>query len=663
MDHIDLSSMGGILAESSDEDGAADDAPRAAVVAASSALASGQEDPQLPLPQIDMPKEGALVVDSGLAARPAFARQSAELLQYARQVKATKAALAKLQVATEAGNAANDTLALVATTLPGANALLGGAVKRRRLDKASAMPKQFCALALAAHIPLRQDIRVGVKRKRLVCAMARFLLRRQESALAKVLDNARLLSNSVPARGGNLFSAFAYAHQWDESRSFFARFAASEDIKHRAGKVGQHIEVMVQRGSCAFELTDLANEQSHKYSEEWLAPHLAVEGTGASDIWPGLKRCLPQWWQVDANGNGMASIAEAFDVSIFLPLGDRASSNVAIMRHIGCAWESSPLDQKRKVLVLMETCQVHSHHRGKCQLTSLKRHVGRHYSIAQMYRLPDVRSGVIAYAERYIDERFVRDVRTQPPPGAERCKVFVDILFHLGRAHHRRSANRESALLRDLRAFLEVANGDPCPEDGVIRHHCIAAPGATPCCASEEDAREKYTTRLINVLLGPSERLPTESRWTNLLPAMKRTLLRKFLHNINLHVVGNRQGGDAPDAIMMDDEAQAASDYFTKINGVRAKRAAEYLQDEGTLWELAVLTVGLDIVDDLLFAMLGGAERTEAPAKVRELLDRPTSLIAEVQESLLKLLDGGRSGPTGAPRDWLDEDKPLVFRR
>lgn len=630
---------GGLLADPSDDECAAHDAGEPVACAGARAGQAFGAGAARGDQQIDMPEGSLLVPADRPVAKARFARRSVELMQHARQVRAIKDTETKLVAATASAKGANEMVTLIAGVLPGANALLGGAVKRRRFDRTTAKPPDFCALVLAAHIPCRQDLRVGVKRKRLVAAMAKFLQQRQQSALASVLESAKRMGHSASAAGGRPWQAFIYTHQWDESRSYFARNPVYEEIKHKAGFTGQHIEIMVQRGACTFDLSDIAAGVSHQYTEEWLTPHLSIEGTSASAIYPGLVKGLPPCMRFGvAEGSASISLlAESFDVSVFLPLGDRASANLSVMRHLGCAWEELPANSKRKILMLMETCQVHSHHRGKLQVVGLKKHVARHYSICQMYRLPRIQQNLIKHIESVVKKKFERDARAPPPQAAQKTKVFLDTLFHLDKDHHRRSGTNVSAMLQDFQLFLGMANGDP--GDRALRHHCLAAPGAKPCCTSLDDAREKYTTALINVLLGPSERLPTESRWTNLLPAMKRTLLRRFLHDINVHKATG-SSTDLPESVAMDDEAQASADFFKKINGVREKRAKEYLTDDNTIWELIVHVVSLDVIDDLLYAMLGGAERTHAPAKVHALIDRKESLIAKAQAALLRLLDG-----------------------
>lgn len=199
MSQIDLPPDGGPLAESSDDESCVDlvGSPRAL---AAHAVAQGNGAivaPMPPLSQVDLLGGGLLVEAGSVAKRPVYAQRSPELLAIARQVRATKLAESKLQSAVAAASDANATITLVATVLPGANALLGGAVKRRRLQQAGAVPNDFAGMVLAVHLPCRQDLRVGVKRKRLVAAMARFLIRRQEGGLAKVFGNAKTLVDAA----------------------------------------------------------------------------------------------------------------------------------------------------------------------------------------------------------------------------------------------------------------------------------------------------------------------------------------------------------------------------------------------------------------------------------------------------------------------------------
>ena len=111
--------------------------------------------------------------------------------------------------------------------------------------------------------------------------------------------------------------------------------------------------------------------------------------------------------------------------------------------------------------------------------------------------------------------------------------------------------------------------------------------------------------------------------------------MNKFSHDMF-------SGGSCPAAAPVQqagEEAEATSEYFMVLNGIRVRRATEYYQEEATMNELAVLTMVLDTSDHLLYAMLGGSDRKGPPCKVAEFLDRDTSLVGKCSADFMRLLD------------------------
>ena len=75
-----------------------------------------------------------------------------------------------------------------------------------------------------------------------------------------------------------------------------------------------------------------------------------------------------------------------------------------------------------------------------------------------------------------------------------------------------------------------------------------------------------------------------------------RRLVNKFSHDMF-------SGGSCPAAAPVQqagEEAEATSEYFMVLNGIRVRRATEYYQEEATMHELAELTMVLDTSDHLL---------------------------------------------------------------
>lgn len=110
---------------------------------------------------------------------------------YARAALAAQRATKQLKVAQEKETNARSDLALAKPLRPSVGRLLGGDKGSKRvLNKATAKPMQDCAMALAVFFSGRQQINLGVKRKRLTAATAGLVCDRQARGLARLATNA-----------------------------------------------------------------------------------------------------------------------------------------------------------------------------------------------------------------------------------------------------------------------------------------------------------------------------------------------------------------------------------------------------------------------------------------------------------------------------------------
>ena len=71
------------------------------------------------------------------------------------------------------------------------------------------------------------------------------------------------------------------------------------------------------------------------------------------------------------------------------------------------------------------------------------------------------------------------------------------------------------------------------------------------------------------------------------------------------------------------------------------QRGSIYYGDMGEMDKLAVLTITLDTMDELLFEMLGDGDAVRPHAKVESFLNRETSIVGSTMQKLVRLLDGG----------------------
>lgn len=554
---------------------------------------------------------------------------------YARSVLALQRANARAKRMETSSTEAREDLALVSAVLPGVGQLLGQTTRKRVFNKLDTQPVQYCALALAAFLPTKLKLAVGVNRKRLIAAATQCLLNRQDKGLQLLLANALLFLKAN--RRANASIIACYSHEWDESRAIFRQLHSTQTAQLRFTGGGAAEQVMVQRGTLNLCCSDNPEQGHTTFREEWLVPPRVVLGTSAAELLPALEMGMPgQLWFT--NEAGLEEMVARLGVVVFQPIGDAAASNISIMKWWALSRSTWPAEIQGGVLLFADTCQAHAHHRAKLQVASLRVHTSRHFSLSHLYRLPNVQRRLVAEVEARVDESLER-VLQEPPPESQSLKVFFDILFDLSDPRHDRKQGK-SVMYADIQELLRMANGDM--SGGRMVHCCWTASGA-PCCRNATECKERFTIAVLNLVLAP-DAVPCESRWTNTLPNMKKTLVRKVLFNLGLLAFTSDAGQVVVEATSFGDDAAAHAEYLQQLNGVRAQKARAYYGQERNFHELAVLTIILGVVDKLLFAMLGGVDRQAPPCKLGKLLARETSLVGQMLSDLLHLMTSWSEG-------------------
>ncbi len=157
-----------------------------------------------------------------------------------------------------------------------------------------------------------------------------------------------------------------------------------------------------------------------------------------------------------------------------------------------------------------------------------------------------------------------------------------------------------------------------------------------------------------NLAMGAAEKIPSESRWTNLTSSFRKTLVRRVTcPTSSLDFTGPASLAVEPGTLDGDDGA-AMGNFLQSLNGVRAFRGRRHLSDARSFWEMGVLTVVLGVADKLLFALLGGADREEVPCTMQQLLGQGESLISKVMAEMLSLLEDWTGDPLRKP--WMIPD-------
>eukprot|EP00959_Pyramimonas_sp_CCMP1952_P136861 2863671-Pyramimonas_sp.AAC.1 len=160
----------------------------------------------------------------------------------------------------------------------------------------------------------------------------------------------------------------------------------------------------------------------------------------------------------------------------------------------------------------------------------------------------------------------------------------------------------------------------------------------------------------VHALYGTSDPRPAESRWTNTLINIKRTLLRRLYHKIGLDCfTGTLYASDwdtsNPPDVSIGDEA--LDDYMKHVFRVRAKKVKEYYESEEMMRELVVFMAILEAADArLLYPMLGDAIRDDGDRSKLDMLLDTDSLIGQFTEDMLGLLNVWDNGDASR-RPWM----------
>lgn len=253
--------------------------------------------------------------------------------------------------------------------------------------------------------------------------------------------------------------------------------------------------------------------------------------------------------------------------------------------------------------------------------------------------------------EGAIDKSFRRFVGKPPVRG--QLRAFFQALYKFDSPHHERQHTRPQ-MVADIELATQLLDGTT-PGGASLDHRCRVDKAGRLCCASADGAKEKVVVGIVNLLMGSAEAVPAEARWTHTLPNFSRTLVRQCLAGVGVAAFKGAVPDKAGEVQFADQDGDgsALSDHLVRLNGVRAQRVRAYLEQSDNISRLALLTVVLLVIDQLLYALMGGAERSQPAAKLVACLHRDTSVIGRVLSELASLLD-----------DWLGEDpcrKPLCI--
>ena len=488
-------------------------------------------------------------------------------------------------------------------------------------------------------MPSNSKVRLGVKRKRVIAAASSLLMRRQRLALQRCLARSRGALAGAPASSRMVH--WTYSHMWDEVN---CKFQLAKHKKYRLARSQVGLQTIVQKGFMRFTLADLRTGRAGFFTEQWLCKPMHVESTGAGALLPAILRAQPQGLRLD-DLQSLDQVAKSLTSCTLIFVGDKASGNVLLLKRMGRTWQEDVIAKLGpRILFMAESCGIHLHHRMKLQVKALRAHTMRHFGIANLHKLQSVQGQMLKLCELTVPRLVKRRVGAPPASRGERTlRNCIDALFKPDDKYHKRMGEKHSQHMQDLLALCEMVNGDLTAAEWT--HWCWDACAQRPCCNSQAEAAEKTLIYTVNALIGRSDPVPAESRWTNTLSSFKTTLLRRAVYSIGLkcfHI-------DAAAATVHEVNADSEADinFAKKINETRIAKTMEYYQCDGNMHELAILTALLEVVDStLLYPLLGDAvpRDSTSPCKVGRLLSKSDSLIGSCTQQLWNLMECWTAG-------------------
>ena len=264
--------------------------------------------------------------------------QSAASTSHARAAKLLKLEKARNEAKQADIDRGRGTLSLVATLCLAVSKLVntGKSSHVGRIKAASLTVRHFALLGKAIFLPAKHVLQVGVRLTRAICMAAACFEGRQSTGIDTLLATGRQLMEARPASSLQQVH-LAYAHLWDEV-DVQARARRSKRL--RVSRMQVKGSVLVQRGVFQTDTADLKSKQRNHHDELFLIQSVAVDGSAGGALLPGLRSGMPAKFSFE-NLPAMASLLRSCDSVCYLPLCDRASGNMAILRHWGASMARS----------------------------------------------------------------------------------------------------------------------------------------------------------------------------------------------------------------------------------------------------------------------------------------------------------------------------------
>lgn len=313
-----------------------------------------------------------------------------------------------------------------------------------------------------------------------------------------------------------------------------------------------------------------------------------VAGTKAQELFPPMSQAMPKqlaFWS-SASREELTQALRPFSSFVFAPCCDAASGNVFMLKFLGARLEEATASMGFKLLFLPDLCQAHQHQRGKLAIKRLSFHTSRHFSLAKLLRNEKVLEQVTKAVGAQVRSRVQR-VTAEPPAEASRLKAALNFLWRLDDLGENLADKQAQRFVAALQVVANLVNDDTTTAQW--RHYCVPRDGR-PCCRNERESKTKVADAILAACFGRAEEIPGEGKWTYMMKAFKRTVLRKILHNSGVLKTAmfppRREAAATP--VQGDDDEEPSQ---VALRSLRLARSCDYLNQESNFWELGVQVI------------------------------------------------------------------------
>ena len=587
----------------------------------------------LPDPDLDMLV--AIAANAPAAVVQLHDQRSWKLMEKARAAKKQKRSDVLLEAAVSAKARAQAQLGLLGTLVPRAVARAVGVASNRGTNNMT--PERAALTAVVAFAPAtRGDCRLQRIQRRAVSIMAQASLGRQAAFVSQTLGAPpELVAERILGMAAVRHRSLSW--QWDETSQRVRNLMGDCRPGERRSDAKVATQVMMQTGRLqVHEVT--GRKFTTVVDEPVLSRATFLETTSA----PFLVEALVRRYPIPLCDGEAASAAFGGSGTVVLTFShDRASTNYVVLRWI--------FDQLVKpgmpcnVFPHAEACVLHGLQLARTRPTIGKPLAAVSFSFTRFLR--NWRSGQALRAELITFIRTNLEVVPDPLPAgtaADHAYAFQVLFGETRTAAAGEKQLPESTFRMDvLRVMgLVVLSGS-----GGLKHY-MGGPDNGFRCTDLEDAVEKVTTAVLNVLISHAWVVGTEGRWTHTMRTLARITFGVLLNGaltVSLDNVRTFWGVTPTVEAQLAALVDAADPNPDNHRKLRLARICKVLCHPTAPLQLCVLVTGLRVIDDFMYLVFGA--NVEQRPSLLDLLGLRTPRFAEMQSRLCTLSRGFGSDP------------------